>query len=111
MGTLWGTLIGLIFMMPLVGAALGAAYGAVKGALSDVGINDRFVRDAAESLQTGNTALFLLIRKVTPDKVLAELKGIGGKVLRTSFDHTKEETLREALAAATASKPSVGSAA
>lgn len=111
MGTLWGTLIGLIFMMPLVGTALGTASGAVKGALGGVGINDRCVKEVAESLQTGNAAPFLLIRKVTPHKVLAELKGIGGKVRRTSFDRTKKETLREALAAATASQPSVGSAA
>src|SRR5215813_14271577 len=88
-GTFWGTLIGLIFLMPLVGAAIGAASGAIGGALSDVGINDRFMKDVAASIQSGNAALFLLIRKVTPDKVLAELKGVGGKVLRTSFDHTK----------------------
>jgi uncharacterized membrane protein len=111
MGTMWGTLIGLIFLMPLVGAAVGAASGAVGGALTDVGINDRFMKDVAATLQSGNAALFLLIRKMTTDKVLEDLKGVGGKVLRTSFDHTKEDALREALAAATASQPSVGSAA
>jgi len=41
---------------------------------------------------------------MTADKVLEDLKGIGGKVLRTSFDHTKEEALREALATVTASQ-------
>ena len=30
-GTFWGTLIGLIFLMPLAGAALGAASGAIGG--------------------------------------------------------------------------------
>src|SRR4029450_666074 len=40
-GTFWGTLIGLIFLMPLAGAALGAASGALGGALTDVGINDK----------------------------------------------------------------------
>src|SRR5271166_3115822 len=54
------------------------------------------------SLQSGDAALFLLIRKMTTDKVLEDLKGVGGKVLRTSFDHTKEEELRSALADATA---------
>jgi uncharacterized membrane protein len=86
--------------MPLLGAAVGAASGAIGGALTDVGINDRFMKDVAASLQSGNAALFLLIRKVTADKVLADLKGVGGKVLRTSFDHTKEDALRAALAAA-----------
>jgi len=98
-GTIWGTLIGVIFMVPLLGAALGAASGALAGALTDVGINDRFMKEVAAGLDAGNTALFLLIRKMTTDKVLADLKGVGGKVLRTSFDETKEEKLRQALAA------------
>jgi uncharacterized membrane protein len=42
--------------------------------------------------------LFLLVRKMTTDKVLADLKGVGGTVMRTSFDETKEAALREALA-------------
>ena len=104
-GALWGTLIGMIFLMPLAGAALGAAGGALGGVLSDVGINDQFMKDAAQTLQEGNAALFLLIRKMTTDKVLAELQGVGGTVLRTSFDHTKEEALRQALAAHTAANP------
>ena len=99
-GTLWGALIGLIFLMPLLGAAVGAASGAIGGALTDVGINDRFMKEAAASIEAGNAALFLLIRKMTTDKVLDDLRGVGGKVLRTSFDHTKEETLRAALASA-----------
>jgi uncharacterized membrane protein len=109
-GTIWGTLIGVIFMVPLLGAALGAASGALAGALTDVGINDRFMKEVAAGLDAGNTALFLLIRKMTTDKVLADLKGVGGKVLRTSFDETKEEKLRQALAA-TSPTASVDSAA
>jgi uncharacterized membrane protein len=97
-GAFWGTLIGLIFLMPLAGAAIGAASGALGGALTDVGINDAFMKEVAETLQSGNAALFLLIRKLTTDKVLADLKGVGGTVLRTSFDHTKEDALRAALA-------------
>ena len=97
-GALWGSLIGLLFMMPLAGAALGAASGALGGKLADLGINDEFMRQAARTLQSGNAALFLLIRKMTTDKVLAALRGVGGTVMRSSFDETKEEALREALA-------------
>lgn len=96
-GTFWGTLIGLIFLVPFAGAAIGAASGALGGWLTDIGVNDAFMKDVAESLQPGNAALFLLIRKLTTDKVLEDLKGVGGTVLRTSFDHTKEEALRAAL--------------
>jgi uncharacterized membrane protein len=99
-GTFWGALIGMIFLMPLAGAAIGAASGALGGALADVGINDRFMRDAAQSLQSGNATLFLLVRKMTTDKVLAALQGEGGTVIRTSFDESKEEALRSALAGA-----------
>ena len=56
-------------------------------------------------MQPGNAALFLLIRKLTTDKVLEDLKGVGGKVLRTSFDHTKEDALRNALAGVSQAVP------
>jgi len=97
-GALWGTLVGFIFMMPLLGTAIGAASGALGGKLADVGINDQFMKDAAGALQPGTAGLFLLIRKMTTDKVLADLKGVGGTVMRTSFDESKEAALREALA-------------
>ena len=116
-GALWGTLIGMLFLMPLAGTALGAAagalgggtlgvaVGALRGALTDAGINDRFIRDAARTLHSGNAVLFLLIRQMTTDKVLSALQGVGGTVLRTSFDHTKEQALRDALAAHAAAQP------
>ena len=100
-GTFWGALIGMIFLMPLAGAAIGAASGALGGALADGGINDRFMKDAGQSLQSGNAALFLLVRKMTTDKVLAALQGEGGTVIRTSFDESKEGALRAALAGVT----------
>jgi uncharacterized membrane protein len=104
-GTFWGTLVGLIFLMPLAGAALGAASGALGGALTDVGVNDAFMKEVGQTLQSGSAALFLLIRKLTTDKVLEDLKGVGGTVLRTSFDHTKEDALRAALAGISPPRP------
>jgi len=97
-GAFWGTLIGFLFLMPVVGTAVGAASGALGGAFADAGIDDQFMKDAAEALPPGGAGLFLLIHKMTDDKVLAELEGVGGTVMRTSFDHTKETALREALA-------------
>ncbi|MBV9539024.1 MAG: DUF1269 domain-containing protein [Acidisphaera sp.] len=101
-GAFWGMLVGLLFLNPLIGAAVGAGAGAISGALTDVGISDDFMRDVARVLQPGTAALFLLIRKMTADKVIDDLRGSGGTVLRTSFDHTKEQALRDALAAHTA---------
>jgi len=104
-GAFWGLFVGFIFMMPLAGAALGAASGALGGKLADAGINDRFMKDVSQTLQSGNAALFLMIRKMTADKVLEAVQGIGGTVMRTSFDHTKEQALRDALAAHAAAQP------
>ena len=97
-GMFWGSLIGLLFMMPLAGAAIGATSGALKGRLTDLGINDDFMKQVARTLQSGNAALFLLIRKMTTDKVLAALRSAGGTVMRSSFDESKEEAFQAALA-------------
>ncbi len=99
-GGFWGTLIGMIFLNPLLGMAAGATAGAVSGALTDVGISNNFIKEIASGFQNGTSALFVLVRKVTPDKVLAELEGSGGKVLQTSLTHEKEEKLQAALSAA-----------
>ena len=104
-GAFWGTLIGLIFLMPLAGAALGAASGTLSGYLADIGINDKWMKETAAAVQPGTAALFVLVRKVTADKVLDRLKGEGGTVLKTSLDHTKEAALQAALAEVTAAAP------
>ena len=99
-GGFWGTLIGLIFLSPLVGAAIGAAAGAVAGSLTDVGIDDNFMKELAATFQPGTSALFVLVRKMTPDKVLEHLQGTRGKVLKTSLSHEDETKLQAALDAA-----------
>ncbi|MBL8526242.1 MAG: DUF1269 domain-containing protein [Burkholderiales bacterium] len=99
-GGFWGALIGLIFMMPLLGAAVGAGAGAISGALSDVGIDDKFMKELASNMQPGSSVLFVLVRKATPDKVLAELGGTGGRLLKTSLTHEDEAKLQAALSAA-----------
>ena len=73
-GGFWGTLIGLIFMNPLLGLVVGAGAGAVAGALSDVGINDNFMKQLAEKLTPGTSALFVLVDSTLTDKVLDELR-------------------------------------
>lgn len=96
-GGFWGALIGMIFLNPLLGMAVGAGAGAVSGALTDVGINDQFMKDLAETMQPGSSTLFVLVRKATPDKVLEQLKGTGGKVLKTSLSHEDEAKLQAGL--------------
>jgi uncharacterized membrane protein len=104
-GGFWGSLIGLIFLNPLLGFAMGAAAGAASGALTDVGINDNFMRELAATMKPGSSTLFVLVRKSTPDKVLEELKGTGGRVLKTSLSHENEAKLQAALSAGAAQPP------
>lgn len=100
-GAFWGTLIGLLFLNPLAGLLTGAAFGAGAGALSgmlgDYGINDDFIRSLGETIEPGTSALFILVRRTTLDKVLPELRPFGGKVLRTSLSTEQEARLRRSL--------------
>lgn len=96
-GGLWGLLFGLLFMHPLLGFLAGAASGAIASSLVDFGINDSFIKDLSKELQNGTSALFILVRKATPDKVLAELEGYQGHILHTSLCYEEEAVLREAL--------------
>lgn len=102
-GGFWGALIGLLFLSPILGAAIGAGAGAIGGTLSDIGIDDNFMKELAGTLQPGSSALFVLVRKMTPDKVLPQLQGMGGKVLQTSLSNEDEKKLQAALDAAKAS--------
>jgi uncharacterized membrane protein len=104
-GSFWGLLIGVLFLNPLIGVALGAASGALSGALTDYGINDAFMKELAANLKPGDAALFVLIQNMTADKVLKEIQGAGGTVLKTSLDDAKESALREALAKAGTTQP------
>jgi uncharacterized membrane protein len=99
-GALWGGLIGLVFLVPFLGAAMGAAVGAATGSALDTGVDDNFMRQVGQELQPGKAALFVLLTKSTPEKVLPEVAPYGGRILRTSLSPEAEERLREAAQSA-----------
>lgn len=98
-GGFWGALIGLVFLNPILGAAVGAGAGALAGRFTDIGVNDDFMREVGHSLQPGGSAVFVLVRKMTADKVLERLAHFHrkGRVLQTSLSNEDEEKLRHAL--------------
>jgi uncharacterized membrane protein len=96
-GALWGGLIGLIFLAPLFGMAIGAASGALAGKVSDVGVNDDFMKQLGAKLPPGGAALIMLGRADAPERVLERVKPYGGEVIQTSLDSEQEERLRSAL--------------
>jgi uncharacterized membrane protein len=103
-GALWGTLVGLLFLNPLarmtIGAVTGAGIGALSGSLSDYGIRDDFVKQLAETIPPGSSALFILFRSVTEDKVLAEIEPYKPRVLETSLSNESEQRLKTVLSKA-----------
>jgi len=98
-GAFWGMLIGLLFFAPWLGLAIGAMTGAVAGGLTDIGVDDKFIKEVGEQIEPGDSALFLLVREATPDKVMDELKNFDAKVYQTSLSKDDEEKLRAAFGA------------
>jgi membrane protein len=96
-GALWGGLIGLLFLAPLVGMAVGAASGAVAGKVSDVGVNDNFMKELGAKLEPGSAALIALGSTDARDKVIERVKPYGGELIQTSLSSEEEEQLRAAL--------------
>ncbi len=96
-GAVWGGLIGLIFLAPLLGMAVGAASGAAAGKMTDVGIDDNFLKDLGAKLQPGGAALIVLGSTDARDKVIERVKQYGGEVIQTSLSTEEEERLRSAL--------------
>lgn len=96
-GAFWGMLIGMLFWAPWLGLAVGAISGALAGRFSDVGVDDSFIKEVGETIEPGHSALFLLVREATPDKVLAQLKGVKAKIIQTSLSEEQEAKLREAF--------------
>jgi uncharacterized membrane protein len=99
-GAFWGLLIGILFWMPWLGMIIGAASGALAGRFSDIGVDDEFIELVGSTVQPGNSALFLLVEKVTHDKVITDLmKFKNVKVLKTSLSQEQEDKLKAAFAA------------
>lgn len=98
-GAFWGLLIGLLFFNPLLGLAVGAGAGALSGKLTDLGVDNKTAKELGDELTPGSSALVVLLRNVTADKVLDRLKQFAGKgrVFQTSLSKDDEKSLREVL--------------
>ena len=98
-GGFWGAMVGMLFLNPLIEAAVGAGAGALAGRAADIGINDDFMRDVGQSLEKGGSAVCVLVRKMTADKVLERLSAFRarGRVVQTSLSHDAEQQLRGML--------------
>ena len=96
-GAAWGALVGLVFLSPWLGLAVGAVAGALAGRFTDIGIDDDFIRQLAETIAPGQSALFLLIDRWDEPAVLGQLAAFDATLLRTSLPADEEARLRAAL--------------
>jgi len=105
-GMLVGALAGLLVLNPLagmmVGGLAGAGFGALSGSMADYGINDEFIKNLGKTIPKDSSALFLLIKRSTPDKVLPEIQPYKPRVLKTSLSKEQEDKLRSAISTAAA---------
>jgi len=98
-GSFWGLLIGLIFFAPFLGMAVGALVGGIAGKATHVGVDEDFIKEVGNTITPGSSALFLLVREATTDKVVDELRPFGCKVLKTSLSKEDEARLKDTLGA------------
>jgi uncharacterized membrane protein len=94
-GAFWGLLFGLIFFVPLLGMAVGAGMGALTGSMTDVGIDDDFIRRMRDEIQPGTSALFVLSSDAVLDKVREAFEGQPMVLVETSLSHEEEDKLRQ----------------
>src|SRR5690606_17844726 len=78
-GGFWGMLIGFLFLNPLLGAAVRVTAGAISSKHTVIGIDDKMMKEVTASFKPGSSALFVLFRRATFDKVLERLKEFSGK--------------------------------
>jgi uncharacterized membrane protein len=97
-GAFWGLLFGLIFFIPLFGLAIGAAAGAFAGSLTDVGIDDQFIKRVQAQITPGTSALFALTSDAVMDKVREAFTGHEPELLETNLSKEQEDKLREVFA-------------
>ncbi|MFL7892335.1 MAG: DUF1269 domain-containing protein [Anaerolineales bacterium] len=96
-GAFWGMLFGMLFFVPLLGLAVGAAFGAMGGSMTDVGIDDAFIKKTKEKVTEGTSALFLLTSDATMDKVVDQMKQLDFEIISTSLSQEEEDKLKAAF--------------
>jgi uncharacterized membrane protein len=96
-GAFWGFLFGLIFFVPFLGLAIGAGMGAIMGSMTDVGIDDDFIKSVREKITPGTSALFLMSQDAVLDKVKDAFQGQHADLIQTNLSEEQEAKLREAF--------------
>jgi uncharacterized membrane protein len=96
-GAVFGTLIGLIFFVPVAGLLLGGLFGALFSGLDKTGLNAEFRDRVKSTVSAGKSAVVLYATKLTQDKFAAALAPYDGEIVQTSLSDEEERELAREL--------------
>lgn len=98
-GSFWGMLVGAIIGGPafLAGMAVGAGGAALAAKLIDLGLDDGWIKQVAEWLDPGTSAILLLVEDSLRPTVVRELERYEGRVLYCTFPDAVRSELQRAL--------------
>lgn len=97
-GAIWGAVLGLVFLIPVLGAAFGSAVGYITGRFSDVGIKNSYLEDVGREIEPGEAAVALLARRVDPGALAETIRRFGGQVMRSSLSGRRADQIRTVTA-------------
>jgi uncharacterized membrane protein/predicted flap endonuclease-1-like 5' DNA nuclease len=105
-GALISALAGAVILGPVglvAGGLIGGALSGLYGRMRDTGVDDGFMKQLAQSLDPGGTALFLLYQgrwEASMEAVEGALNQAGAHLVYTNLPPEAEEFARQTLAAA-----------
>ncbi|WP_329121098.1 DUF1269 domain-containing protein [Streptomyces sp. NBC_01465] len=95
-GALWGLVIGMFVLVPVLGV-VGAAVGGLAGKLSQMGLDAKF-RAKVDTLLKPGSAAVVIMTPAPGDAISEAMAKFGGEVLKTSLPEDQEKELSELLA-------------
>ncbi len=100
-GSQWGLMIGTVLLNPLMGTlaggVIGAAVGKVTKVLKQIGIKEEFLKEISDTFKPDSSAIFILVRKSLPEKIVEEFARFRGRLIRSSLSPENELELQKIL--------------
>lgn len=92
-GALFGTLIGILFFVPVAGLLFGGLMGALFAGIDKTGLNAEFRDRVKSTVSAGKSAVVLYVTKITTDKFAQAIAPFQGIVVQTSLSTEDENEL------------------
>jgi uncharacterized membrane protein len=94
-GILWGTLIGAVFFVPVLGAAAGAGFGALNHATEGVGIHKDEVEKIRSEVTEGTSALLVFTDEGNLDRLGERFHGMHWTLVDSNLTAEERRVLVE----------------